>query len=254
MTDAAELVARSGDLPYLTYDAVLTAGRTGFVLGTAVALPVQPHFSKRPPRISLVGGSDQQARELLDWVARTRPWGDELGGISLERHREPWLHEWFDVGPGGDWDWLMSTVEPPRTRVESRIVALDDTADAAELARLNEIGNPTAESEPGTGITERWAGIRVEDAIVAAAALHRSDTGHGMLAGIVTHPEHRGRGYGRALTAAMTRDLVAQDGVAILGMYADNDIARSLYGSLGYRVEHRFASRRLTDLRTAAIG
>lgn len=256
VTDAAELVARSGKAPYLTYDAVLSPGTTGYALGDAVAFLVQPHFSQRPVRVSLVGGSDPDAQALLAWIATRRPW-DDLAGISIERHREPWLHRWFTVGTGGDWDWLYATVSPPRTAVEDRIVTLDDAADAAELIRLNDLGNPTAESEPGTGITERWTGIRDADAIVSAAALHRSDTGHGLLAGIVTHPQHRGRGYGRAVTASLTRDLVTADGVAVLGMYSDNDTARALYDSLGYRVAHRFSSRPVHALRvprTAAIG
>lgn len=256
VTDAAELVARSGNLPYLTYDAVLSPGSTGYALGDAVAFLVQPHFSQRPVRVSLVGGSDPDAQALLAWIATRRPW-DDVAGISIERHREPWLHQWFTVGSGGDWDWLYATDSPPRTAVEDRIVTLDDAADAAELIRLNELGNPTAESEPGSGITERWAGIRDAGAIVSAAALHRSDTGHGLLAGIVTHPQHRGRGYGRAVTASLTRDLVTTDGVAVLGMYSDNDPARALYDSLGYRVAHRFSSRPVHAVRvphTTAIG
>lgn len=207
-----------------------------------------PHFSLRPPRACVIGPDDSDAAQLLDWVAREQPWAPRVAAISVERHREPSLHHHFRVGTGGNWDWLWSDSLPARTPVEDRLIELDDAADAEEITRLNELGNPTAESEPGTDRTERWVGARHESALVGAAALHRSQTGHGVLTGIVTHPEHRGEGLGRAMTANLTRGCVAADGVATLGMYADNSAARALYASLGYRVAHAFASRLVRPL------
>lgn len=235
--------------PYVRYDGALLPGDTAYRWGSAYALRTMPHSPRRRgPRGTVLGPDDADAAALLAWVARTRPWGD-LAGISVERHREPTLHDHFVVGAGGDWDWWWSTVAPPRTPGEDLVVALDDTADAAAITALNEVGNPTAESEPGTGRTELWAGVRDErdgSRIIAAAALHRSRTGHGVLTGIVVDPAHRGRGLGRAVTTALTRRCIEADGVATLGMYADNDTARSLYTSLGYRVAHEFASRAVT--------
>lgn len=235
--------------PYVRYDGALLPGDTAYRWGSAYALRTMPHSPRRRgPRGTVLGPDDADAAALLAWVARTRPWGD-LAGISVERHREPTLHDHFVVGAGGDWDWWWSTVAPPRTPGEDLVVALDDTADAAALTALNELGNPTAESEPGTGRTEMWAGVRDErdgSRIIAAAALHRSRTGHGVLTGIVVDPAHRGHGLGRAVTAALTRRCIEADGVATLGMYADNDTARSLYTSLGYRVAHEFSSRAVT--------
>lgn len=244
ITDQHALEAASGHDPFVRFDAVLAPRDSAYRHGSAVAIRRTPSFSKRPPTVCVIGPDDQHAADLLTWVAREEPWG-QVGAISVETHREHTLHEHFQVAQGGNWDWFWSETEPIRTPAEDRLVELDDRADAEGVVALNTVGNPTAESEPGTGRTERWVGVRDGSRLAAAAALHRSDSGHGVLTGIVVHPDHRGEGLGRAVTAALTRDCVREDGVATLGMYADNDTARGLYVSLGYQVAHAFASRRV---------
>lgn len=248
LTDQAALAEATAQDPFVLYDAVLQEGETAYRHGSAVAMRLVPHFSKRPPRACVIGPDDTDAEQLLAWVAREQPWGRRVAGVSVERHREATLRDHFRVGEGGDWDWMWSELVPPRTRAEDRLIRLDDDSDAAEITRLNGLGNPTAESEPGTGRTERWVGARSGGELIGAAALHRSQSGHGVLTGIVTHPDHRGSGLGRAMTANLTRQCVEEDGVATLGMYAHNDAARTLYDSLGYRVAHAFASRLVRPL------
>lgn len=66
------------------------------------------------------------------------------------------------------------------------------------------------------------------------------------LASVTTHPDHRGRGLGRAVSAALTRALMAEGApVVTLGMYADNDRARAVYTHLGFTCGAEFSSRRL---------
>ena len=63
------------------------------------------------------------------------------------------------------------------------------------------------------------------------------------LSSIAVHPDCRGQGLGRALTAALTRRLLDEGcDLVTLGMYADNDAARAVYDALGWRAEHRFTS------------
>jgi predicted GNAT family acetyltransferase len=63
------------------------------------------------------------------------------------------------------------------------------------------------------------------------------------LASIATSGERRGRGYGAAVTAWLTRALLREGtGWVTLGMYSDNDVARRIYRRLGYRCDHRFTS------------
>lgn len=51
------------------------------------------------------------------------------------------------------------------------------------------------------------------------------------------------------MTAGLTRAALVADGpitgLCTLGMFADNEPARRLYGRLGFRTAQRFASRRV---------
>lgn len=171
---------------------------------------------------------------------------DGIGGISVDAHLLDLAAAHFELdGPGGDWDWMWTEQAPAHTPQEGLVVQLDDGRDGAELLRLNEIASPSAESHPGEGITELWLGVRERGQIVAAGAMHRTGGGAPHLTGIVTHPAARGRGFGTAVTAALTRHAVEADGVCTLGMYSDNDTARHVYSGLGYRTAHAWCSRRL---------
>nr|WP_246242933.1 GNAT family N-acetyltransferase [Flexivirga aerilata] len=136
---------------------------------------------------------------------------------------------------------------PPVVDAERQLVPLDDVADARDILALNEIGNPTAESEPGSGITTTWLGARAEGRLIAAGAIHLTQGGAPHLTGIVVHPDMRGRQLGLALIAALTRWSLERYGVCTLGMYADNDRARAVYDGLGYAVAHAWGSRRLAE-------
>ena len=58
-----------------------------------------------------------------------------------------------------------------------------------------------------------------------------------------SRPEARGQGLGKAVTAALTRQLFDEgNDVVTLGMYADNPEGRALYDALGFRDDHPFTS------------
>lgn len=151
---------------------------------------------------------------------------------------------------GGDWDWLWTDAPPPRQPAEHRVVGLDDADDAADLIRLNAEHSPTAESEPGSGRTEVWLGIRDRaGSIIAAGAIHRTAAGAPHLCGIVVDAAHRGQGLGAAITAALTRRALSLSGdtsVATLSVYAGNTGARRMYQQLGYHTAQAFRSRLMT--------
>lgn len=49
-------------------------------------------------------------------------------------------------------------------------------------------------------------------------------------------PPHRGKGYGRALLDAIEQEIARHGGATItLNVFADNDVARGLYESSGYK-------------------
>lgn len=151
---------------------------------------------------------------------------------------------------GTRWAWLWTTTSPPVHPLASTVVALDDRRDAAQIAALSGRHSPTAEGDPGTGRSERWVGVRREGRLVAAGAVQRPDAGVAHLAGIVVEASQRGRGLGTAVTSALTRAAVLEEGACTLGVYADNTVGLALYQQLGYRIGHTWHSRPLrSDIR-----
>ncbi|MBB2891275.1 GNAT family N-acetyltransferase [Flexivirga oryzae] len=236
------------DDPFLRWDVARPHRTTVWVNGAAVAFQRRSH-SRHIHGVSLLGAA-HDLPALLDAVLEQLP--PQVNAVSLERPYLPLLADRLGdrFAGGGDWDWLWTDVAPPRLAAEDALVPLDDLRDAADITALNELGNPSAESEPGTGRTEVWLGARERGRLVAAGAIHRTPGGAPHLAGIVVDPQLRGRGLGLALTAALTRWAIASDGVCTLGMYADNDRARGVYERLGFTVARAWASRRLTPAHT----
>lgn len=232
------------DDPFLRWDVARPHRTQVWVNGAAVAFRRRSH-SRHIHGVSLLGAAGDLPA-LLDAVLRQLP--PEVNALSLERPFLPLLEDRLGdrVAGGGDWDWMWTCENPPQLAAEDSLVELDDDRDAAAIAALNAIGNPTAESEPGTGRTEVWLGAREGGRLIAAGAIHRTAGGAPHLAGIVVDPQERGRGLGLALTAALTRRAIASDRVCTLGMYADNDRARGIYEALGFTVARAWASRRLS--------
>lgn len=199
------------------------------------------------------GGGEGQIRALLEQLRVPMA---EMGasGISVPQQYAEQLAETFQLGPGGEWDWMWTTRSPSHgIPGEERLVVLDDTADAAEIAALSTAHSPTGEGDPGTGRTRLWLGIRSDQgALVAVGAMQSWETGVPHLAGIVTHTELRGQGLARAVTAGLTRAAVAEHGVCTLGMYSDNPPARAIYTGLGYSTAYAWHSRRLAEAPPAA--
>ncbi|GAA1895615.1 GNAT family N-acetyltransferase [Asanoa iriomotensis] len=129
-----------------------------------------------------------------------------------------------------EWDFRWTTSPPPHRDGEERAAPTDDDAG---ISSLLDIAFPATTTRPGDPRIRAWWAIRDGDQVVACAA-DRSRGGVGFLAGIAVHPDARGRGLGTALTAALTRHLVAEHGTAALGVMSDNAVANRIYESLGY--------------------
>ncbi|NLG20985.1 MAG: GNAT family N-acetyltransferase [Actinomycetales bacterium] len=221
----------------------------GLVLANHGAVAIE-RFGRRGRGLWILphsGGGTDAISQLLEQL---RGPVAELGtsGISIPQQYAEQLAEAFALGPGGEWDWMWTTHDPPRVPLEDDLLILDDTTDAAELAALSTAHSPTGEGDPGTGRTRLWLGIRSADGeLLAAGAMQALETGVPHLAGIVTHSEHRGRGLARAVTAGLTRAALAEHGVCTLGMYSANPPARAIYTGLGFRTAYAWHSRRLAE-------
>jgi ribosomal protein S18 acetylase RimI-like enzyme len=129
-----------------------------------------------------------------------------------------------------DWDFLSTRTPPPAVPGEDEVAPVDSDADVNAL--LDE-AFPESFSRPGDTRVRAWFGIRERGRLVAVGA-DRSRAGVGMLAAIAVAPDRRGRGLGAALTAALTRRLLADHDVVALGVMTDNPGAARLYRGLGF--------------------
>ncbi|SNT66126.1 FR47-like protein [Asanoa hainanensis] len=129
-----------------------------------------------------------------------------------------------------EWDFRWTSEPPPIRAGEERAEPVED--DAA-ISALLDVAFPSTTTRPGDSRVRTWWGIR-DGADLVACAADRSRGGVGFLSGIAVHPSARGRGLGAALTAALTRRLVAELGIAALGVMTDNVPANTMYEALGY--------------------
>lgn len=247
VTSHDELLTATGADPFVRYEIPDNLPTPAFVNGRSALMARRTHNGWAG--MAAIGDADGIGRILADLTGEQAL--ADVSTITIPRASFDALAPQLALtGEGGDWDWMWIDAPPDRLPIDERIVTLDDSADAAELTALNVKGNPSAESEPGSGRTELWLGARDDNgAIVAAGALHRNAAGAGHLTGIVVDPDHRSTGLGAAVTVALSRAAIEGpgriSGVCTLGMYATNDVAGRLYRRLGYRTAQAFASRRI---------
>ncbi|WIT10512.1 GNAT family N-acetyltransferase [Paucibacter sediminis] len=115
---------------------------------------------------------------------------------------------------------------------DAAIVELGD-ADAAEmlaLARLTEPGPFLAR----THRMGRFVGVRIGGRLAAMAGERMRFPGATELSGVCTHPDFRGRGLARRLSAAVTAAIQQRGEQAFLHAWASNRAAIALYEGLGF--------------------
>ena len=171
--------------------------------------------------------------ELLPHLTTRQP-------VTLPRGSAAHLPAWVGLD-GTDWDFRWTDRAPAPQPGEN---AVGQVGDATEVAALLTASSPRASTLPGDPAVRRWFGVRDGDGrLVACAADASIATGVGYLSSVAVAPGQRGQGLGSAVTAALTRRLLAEGcDLVTLALYADNTAARALYDRLGFRDEHRFTS------------
>lgn len=140
------------------------------------------------------------------------------------------------------WDRLTSDVAPAPQPGERDVVRLDPARDAAVIDACLDVANPGTQGRPGAPDDAAWWGVRGADraltGVIGVAARPGSTAASAHLHALGVLPVARGRGLGRALTAAATRHALAHGAPWVsLGMYADNTHARRVYTALGFGVD-----------------
>ena len=119
----------------------------------------------------------------------------------------------------------------------------DDVPEMIALAGLTKPG-------PFRSATHRlgqfW-GIRRDGVLVAMAGERLKLPGMTEISGVCTHPDWRGQGFARQLSAFVAAQVQERGETAFLHAYADNRAAIGLYESLGFRIRREMAVQLLAS-------
>ncbi len=129
----------------------------------------------------------------------------------------------------------VQMLAPPRTPLESTcddMLPLGD-ADAPEMLALARLTEP-GPFLPRTHVMGSFLGIRIGGRLAAMAGERMRFPGYTEVSGVCTHPDFRGRGLARRLSAAVADRIQARGEQAFLHAWKSNHAAISLYESLGF--------------------
>jgi predicted GNAT family acetyltransferase len=116
--------------------------------------------------------------------------------------------------------------------VREEIVKLTD-ADASEMLALARLTEP-GPFLPRTHAMGSFVGIRIDGQLVAMAGERFRFPGYTEVSGVCTHPDFRGRGFARTLSAAVAAGIESRGDQPFLRAWKTNVAAISLYESLGF--------------------
>lgn len=236
LNSAAELLLASDHDPYVRGRLYRTDVQ-GWEGHQAVAWRFAYH-GEHPPYLMTWGAPTAVALLLEELLPELR----HGLGVNVPRGTGPLLPAWVALDDTTDWDFRWTEAAPEIQPREDEVVEAGDD----EVAALLAVASPGANAQPGDERVRRWVGLPGPEGLLACAADTTQVTGVGHLSSIATHPEARGQGLGAAVTAALTRRLLAEGcDVVTLGMYAANTAGRALYDRLGMRDDSRFTSGKL---------
>jgi len=198
---------------------------------------VAMEYSGLTPQPMFVMGQPEGIAAILREIVRPRAAyvaakADSLPAVAQHYRVEPgpaMIRMWVDRGTFG----------PVMSRVE-RLLPVE----VHELNRLYRLG--FAAWLPSSAIAEGvYYGIRVNGRLVAAAGTHvvSKEAGLAVVGNVLTHADHRGRGYATAVTSAVTAELLRYCDQVVLNVRADNPPAIAAYRRLGYEDHGRFEER-----------
>ena len=107
-------------------------------------------------------------------------------------------------------------------------------ADAAEMLALAELTQP-GPFLANTHRMGRFLGVRLQGRLAAMAGERMHVDGYTEISGVCSHPDFRGLGLARELSAAVGRQIEARGETPFLHAWRSNAGAIALYESLGFR-------------------
>ena len=212
--------------PYTTWYAAKQAGR--------IAAVILVYTRYQPPTLLALGGDDAGALpELLDSIIPLLPgrlYAHLSPGLTdlLEPHYHLTLH--------GE-HLKLALLHPARLdAIDTSQAAPLSLADADHAVKLYQESCPGNWFHPSTLGAMPYFGIRGPEGLISIAGVHTYSENYGVsaLGNITTHPAHRNRGLGKAVTAALCHRLSPRVQHIGLNVKADNAPAIACYRSLGF--------------------
>lgn len=189
-----------------------------------------------PQPVFVMGRTDGISAVLRD-VIRPR-----AAYIAARTPMLPAIEAHYRVDPGPQ--MVRMWVDRARFRPYPATVERLLPVEIGELNRLYQLG--FASWLPSSAIADGvYYGMRVNGQLVAAAGTHVvSRTARLAVVGnVLTHVDHRGRGFATAVTGAVTAELLRTSDQVALNVRADNPPAINAYRRLGYAEHARFEER-----------
>ncbi|GAA4574284.1 GNAT family N-acetyltransferase [Planotetraspora kaengkrachanensis] len=230
LTRTAEVVDASADDDLIVWAAQgMKPGVRAWAAGDAVVV-ASPRASRRD-RLAVHGGTAHATRLVRHALAEVGPAFRPFGDLHLVRELSDTMDE---LEFSGNFSWMVTTAPPPAPDVvqDAEWLTPDEEPDVTDLLKA---ANPDSYAVPGIPEVRRWAGIRdTTGELLAVAADAWSAPTVGLLAGVATAVQARGRGLGERICRFVTQALLAEHDRAALMVNDENDAAIGLYERLGY--------------------
>ncbi|MES2403447.1 MAG: GNAT family N-acetyltransferase [Pseudomonadota bacterium] len=195
------------------------------------SLSVGGELAKRYQRdVNLFASARDESPAALDALAALLEPGERVYVLQVPEIAVPPTVRAAKAAPGVQMVATRSIDSAPA----DDIVTLCD-ADAPEMLALAQL------TQPGpflarTHVMGTFRGIRIDGGLAAMAGERMRMPGHTELSGVCTHPDFRGRGLARRLSAIVAHAIQARGETPILHAWKDNHAAIALYEQLGFRL------------------
>ena len=129
---------------------------------------------------------------------------------------------------------LQKPISTPDDAAEFHLLGDDDVPEMLELTALTNPGP----FQPRTHTMGNYYGIRINGRLAAMAGERMRFPGFTEVSAVCAHPDFRGQGFARRLSAHVAAGIQALGDIPFLHAWETNTAARSLYQSLGFELRH----------------
>jgi GNAT superfamily N-acetyltransferase len=211
--------------------------RWAVAMAGAQVVAVGMEYTGPTPQSMFVLGHNDGIAAILRDVLRPR-----AAYISAATASLPALAQSYRVEPGPA--MVRMSVDRASFRPHPAPVERLLPVEVGELNRLYQLG--FAAWLPSGAVAEGvYFGVRAGGRLVAAAGTHviSREARMGVVGNVMTHAEYRNRGLAKAVTSAVTAELLRYCDDVVLNVRSDNPPAIAAYRALGYEEQSRFEER-----------